>query len=402
MASVELAEVVRRYGAFRAVDEVSVEIRDGELFTILGPSGCGKSTLLRIVAGLDRADSGDIRIGGKLANSAEPAARDVGMVFQNYALYPHLTVRENVAFGLRVRKVPRREADRQVDEIAAILEIADLLDRKPRQLSGGQRQRVALGRALVRRPSVLLMDEPLSNLDTLLREKMRVEIRRLHNRLGLTTIYVTHDQQEALAMSDRVMIMNRGRVEQVGPPLEVLHEPSTEFAARFVGSPPMNLIRMQVHEASETQVTLQAVDGDGAWVQGPASGALACGQQFWVGVRPADLDVSPTAGTRSGLVVPVVMDVAELARDGVLLHCSYAGRNVVATAGAGDPIPALGERTLVSAPWGSLTFYGCDDGRRVRATGVSVRWPEPATAAASTSWAPGDPYGDGGLGGDAR
>lgn len=402
MASVELAGVVRRYGAFRAVDEVSIQIQDGELFTILGPSGCGKSTLLRMIAGLDHADEGDIRIGGKLVNTAEPAARDVGMVFQNYALYPHLSVRENVAFGLRVRKVPRKDADRQVDEIAKLLEIADLLDRKPRQLSGGQRQRVALGRALVRRPGVLLMDEPLSNLDTLLREKMRVEIRRLHNRLGLTTIYVTHDQQEALAMSDRVMIMNRGHVEQVGLPLEVLREPSTEFAARFVGSPPMNLVQMQISDASETQVTMQPADGGGAWAQGPATGSMAGGEQFWVGVRPDDLHLSASAGVGDGLALPVVMDVAELARDGVLLHCSYGGRDVVATARSDEPIPGLGERALLVAPWESLAFYGCSDGRRIRSAASAGMWAQPASAGASMSWTSGDGFAARRLGGGAR
>lgn len=391
--------MVRKYGTFRAVDEVSIQIRDGELFTILGPSGCGKSTLLRIIAGLDHADGGDVRIGGKLVNMAEPAARDVGMVFQNYALYPHLSVRENVAFGLRVRRVPRREADRQVGEIAKLLEIADLLDRKPRQLSGGQRQRVALGRALVRRPPVLLMDEPLSNLDTLLREKMRVEIRRLHNRLGLTTIYVTHDQQEALAMSDRVMIMNRGRVEQVGLPLEVLEEPSTEFAARFVGSPPMNLVQMQISDASETEVTMQPDDGGGAWAQGPASGSMGRGEQVWVGARPGDLHVSAPGAGGDGLLLPVVMDVAELARDGVLLHCSYGGRDVVATAKSGEPIPALGERALLFAPWDSLAFYRCSDGSRIRSAACTSLLPQPAPAGASASWTTGDGFVEQSLGG---
>jgi sn-glycerol 3-phosphate transport system ATP-binding protein len=246
MATVSLRNVSKSFegGAAAAVVDVSLEVEDGAFVTLVGPSGCGKSTTLRMIAGLEAASAGEIRIGDRLANDVHPADRDVAMVFQSYALYPHMSVFDNIAYGLRRRRVDRREIGRRVEEVAELLHLEGLLQRKPAQLSGGQRQRVALGRAIVRRPSVFLMDEPLSNLDAQLRVGMRTELLKLHASLGITTIYVTHDQVEAMTMSERVVVMNRGRVEQQGPPLQVYARPDTLFVARFIGTPPMNVVSL--------------------------------------------------------------------------------------------------------------------------------------------------------------
>jgi sn-glycerol 3-phosphate transport system ATP-binding protein len=243
MAGVTLNQVRKTYqGGVDAVKGVSFDVPDGAFCVLVGPSGCGKSTLLRMVAGLERITSGDISIGARIVNEIEPADRDIAMVFQNYALYPHMSVYDNIAYGLKNRKTPKDEIDRRVREAAKILAIEPLLDRKPRQLSGGQRQRVAMGRAIVRKPQVFLFDEPLSNLDAKLRVQMRVEIKKLQKSFGVTAIYVTHDQVEAMTMSDILVVMNGGEVEQIGTPTEIYRHPATRFVATFIGSPPMNLI----------------------------------------------------------------------------------------------------------------------------------------------------------------
>ncbi|MBF0678704.1 MAG: sn-glycerol-3-phosphate import ATP-binding protein UgpC [Devosia sp.] len=242
MATINLVDLKKDYGNIPAVKGVNLSVADGELIVLVGPSGCGKSTLLRMVAGLETVTSGRIEIGGRDVVKAEPAERDIAMVFQNYALYPHMTVRGNLEYGLKNRGTPREEIDRRVKEAADILEIGPMLDRKPRQLSGGQRQRVAMGRAIVREPAAFLFDEPLSNLDAKLRVQMRVEIRKLQRRLKTTSLYVTHDQLEAMTLADRLVVMNGGLVEQIGTPTEVYDRPETLFVAGFIGSPPMNLI----------------------------------------------------------------------------------------------------------------------------------------------------------------
>lgn len=242
MADVLVQHVSKRFGTSAAVQDVSLDIRDGEFVVLVGPSGCGKSTTLRMIAGLEEISSGDILIGGVSMASVPPKDRNVAMVFQNYALYPHMTVEQNMSFGLRLRHTPKDEIRRRVSEAAEILGIASLLGRRPRELSGGERQRVAMGRAIVRKPSVFLFDEPLSNLDAKLRVKMRTEIKRLHQTLGATTVYVTHDQVEAMTLADKMVVMNKGRIEQIGAPLDVYNSPSTEFVATFVGSPSMNLL----------------------------------------------------------------------------------------------------------------------------------------------------------------
>ncbi len=242
MANINLVDLKKDYGNTPAVKGVNLDVADGELIVLVGPSGCGKSTLLRMVAGLESVTSGRIEIGGRDVVKAEPAQRDIAMVFQNYALYPHMSVRGNLEYGLKNRGTPREEIDRRVKEAADILEIGPMLDRKPRQLSGGQRQRVAMGRAIVREPAAFLFDEPLSNLDAKLRVQMRVEIRKLQRRLKTTSLYVTHDQLEAMTLADRLVVMNGGLVEQIGTPTEVYDRPETLFVAGFIGSPPMNLI----------------------------------------------------------------------------------------------------------------------------------------------------------------
>ncbi|MFD2648877.1 sn-glycerol-3-phosphate import ATP-binding protein UgpC [Devosia albogilva] len=243
MATIQLSSVKKVYaGNVTAIHNLDLDIKDGELVVLVGPSGCGKSTLLRMIAGLETITDGTIAIDGQVVNQKEPAERDIAMVFQNYALYPHMTVRGNLEYGLKNRGTPRDEINRRVADAARILEIEQFLDRKPRQLSGGQRQRVAMGRAIVRQPKAFLFDEPLSNLDAKLRGQMRIEIKRLQRNLGTTSVYVTHDQLEAMTLADRLVVMNAGRIEQVGAPMELYDRPESLFVAGFIGSPPMNLI----------------------------------------------------------------------------------------------------------------------------------------------------------------
>ena len=253
MAAISIRNVVKSYGvgakATEVIHGVDAEIADGEFVVIVGPSGCGKSTLLRMVAGLEEITGGEIAIGGRVVNDVEPADRDIAMVFQNYALYPHMTVFDNMAYGLKIAKVPLAEIKTRVDKAAKILELGGYLARKPRELSGGQRQRVAMGRAIVRQPQVFLFDEPLSNLDAKLRAQTRLEIQKLHAELGVTSLFVTHDQVEAMTLAERMIVMNAGRMEQIGTPEEVYHHPATTFVAGFIGSPPMNLIKGQADGA---------------------------------------------------------------------------------------------------------------------------------------------------------
>ena len=250
MADVTLRHVVKRFDEVEAVRNIDLDIPNNEFVVLVGPSGCGKSTTLRMIAGLEEVSEGEIFIGGELVNDLPPKDRDIAMVFQNYALYPHMTVFENMAFGLRLRHFPKTEIRQRVEQAARILDITDLLDRRPKQLSGGQRQRVAMGRAIVRNPKVFLFDEPLSNLDAKLRVQMRIEIKKVHQKVRTTTVYVTHDQVEAMTLADRVVVMNKGRIEQIGTPNELYHKPATRFVAGFIGSPAMNFIPCHLEEAA--------------------------------------------------------------------------------------------------------------------------------------------------------
>jgi len=250
MATVKLDNIKKRFGSVEVIHGVSTTIQDSEFIVIVGPSGCGKSTLLRMVAGLESISEGEISIAGKRVNDLEPMDRDIAMVFQNYALYPHMSVAQNMGYGLKIAKMAKDEIDRKVQAAAELLQLEPYLNRRPRDLSGGQRQRVAMGRAIVREPAVFLFDEPLSNLDAKLRVQMRLEIRDLQNRLGITSLYVTHDQVEAMTMADRMIVMNAGRAEQIGTPLEVYEQPKTLFAAQFIGSPSMNVFDATVQNGN--------------------------------------------------------------------------------------------------------------------------------------------------------
>ena len=282
MASVDISQVRKSFGSTEVLHGVDVEIPDGEFVVLVGPSGCGKSTLLRLIAGLEEINAGEISIDGRVVNHVPPKERDVAMVFQNYALYPHMTVYDNMAFSLRLRRASRAEMDQAVEKAASILNLGEYLKRYPRQLSGGQRQRVAMGRAIVRDPKVFLFDEPLSNLDAKLRVQMRTEIKELHQNLKTTTVYVTHDQIEAMTMADRIVIMNEGMVEQIGAPLEVYDAPSNRFVAGFIGSPAMNFLEGTVQGSSvET--------GTGVTLPLPESRGAENGRRVVYGVRPEHL-----------------------------------------------------------------------------------------------------------------
>ena len=278
MAKVHLNKVVKRYGGLDVVHAISLDIAHGEFVVLVGPSGCGKSTTLRMVAGLEDISGGEIVIGDRIVNDLPPRERNISMVFQNYALYPHMTVRENLGFSLKIANRSAAEIKTAVDEAAEILSLTPLLDRKPGALSGGQRQRVAMGRAIVRHPDVFLFDEPLSNLDAKLRTQMRVEIKKLHQRLGTTVIYVTHDQIEAMTLADRIVIMRDGHIVQIGTPLEVFENPVNSFVATFIGSPPMNLLDAVVQDG-------QVVLGDGTRLPLPPGFAVTNGRRVHFGVR---------------------------------------------------------------------------------------------------------------------
>jgi multiple sugar transport system ATP-binding protein len=289
LAQVELNKLVKRYGAYEALHGVDMRVEDGEFVVLVGPSGCGKSTLLRMIAGLEAISDGTISINGRVVNTVRPKERDIAMVFQSYALYPHMTVRKNMSFALKLAGLPRQDIDTAVERAAGILGLGPLLERKPKQLSGGQRQRVAMGRAIVRNPQVFLFDEPLSNLDAKLRVQMRAEIKELHQRLGATTVYVTHDQIEAMTMADKIVVMRDGYIEQIGHPLELYDRPQNRFVAGFIGSPAMNFIEGVV--GTEHDGLFAANDGTSVPV--PAAPTSAKGKLTAIGIRPEDLSIVP-------------------------------------------------------------------------------------------------------------
>src|SRR3954462_12747219 len=328
MAQVVLSQINKFYdGAVHAVKDVNLDIRDREFMVFVGPSGCGKTTTLRMIAGLEEISSGDIRIGTQRVNDLAPMDRDIAMVFQNYALYPHMSVFDNMAFGLKMRKFEKDEIRKRVQDAAEILGIQDLLKRKPRQLSGGQRQRVALGRAIVRHPQVFLFDEPLSNLDAKLRVQMRVELKKLHDRLGTTAIYVTHDQVEAMTLGDRVVVMRDGLVQQVGEPLELYNEPANRFVAGFLGSPSMNFTTVQVNRNNGA---IWAANS-GMQIKAPPEFANRLGryvgQEVTLGIRPEDLHVA-SAADPTELGFDVVVEVVEKLGSEILLDVAAGARTV--------------------------------------------------------------------------
>ncbi|MEQ9258861.1 MAG: sn-glycerol-3-phosphate ABC transporter ATP-binding protein UgpC [Roseovarius sp.] len=347
MATVTLQNIHKSFGPTEVIKGVDIDIADGEFIVIVGPSGCGKSTLLRMVAGLETITSGDLLIGGKRANDLEPMDRDIAMVFQNYALYPHMSVAQNMGYGLRIARLPKAQIEAKVREAAKLLQLEALLDRKPRELSGGQRQRVAMGRAIVREPSVFLFDEPLSNLDAKLRVQMRLEIRELQAKLGITALYVTHDQVEAMTMADRMIVMNAGVAEQIGSPLDVYEHPQTLFAAQFIGSPSMNIVKAEVQGGR-----LMAGSADLGHVQAP-DGPVS------LGIRPEHV-----ASQDDG---PLVMNVSQTEPLGAntLLHGQMAGAPFTASLAGVHHLTGKGQTLRFGVASGNLHLFDTESGKRL-------------------------------------
>jgi sn-glycerol 3-phosphate transport system ATP-binding protein len=355
MASISIRQVVKRYGhgpkANQVIHGVNAEIADGEFIVIVGPSGCGKSTLLRMVAGLEEISDGEISIGGRVVNDIEPAQRDIAMVFQNYALYPHMSVFDNMAYGLKIQKVPPAEIKARVDKAAKILELQPYLARKPRELSGGQRQRVAMGRAIVRQPAVFLFDEPLSNLDAKLRAQTRLEIQKLHRELGITSLFVTHDQVEAMTLAQRMIVMNAGRMEQFGTPEEVYARPATTFVAGFIGAPPMNLLKGTAEGKRFTTAgqTLELPQ------PAPRNGALI------MGLRPEHANFFETSDTGW----PLTVEVVETLGAERLVYCRL-GEDLFTVRIEGTlPAPKAGSTAVLHAPAEHLHWFDAESGQRV-------------------------------------
>ena len=361
MASLHLSGVTKRFDQTLAVDDVHLSVADREFLVLLGPSGCGKSTLLRLIAGLETPTAGEIRIGDRAVDGLPPAERDLAMVFQSYALYPHKTVRRNIEVPLRSRKVPKVERERMVAEAARALSLTDLLDRKPAQLSGGQRQRVALARAIVRRPAVFLMDEPLSNLDATLRVQTRAELIELRQRLEATFVYVTHDQVEAMTMADRIAVIQEGRIQQVGPPTEVYDRPANTMVARFIGSPPMNLLRGSLATGPDGAVVLRLPGID--HVALPAEvvpAAAAPGRGIVVGVRPEHVAIDPHGP------LPATVRLVEALGHERVVHCELAdGDRVAVRIGARGPAPADGETVRLTPELERLHLFDEAGGERL-------------------------------------
>ena len=311
MAKINLNNIKKSFGKNTVIQDLSVDINDGELIVIVGPSGCGKSTLLRMIAGLEEVNSGDIIINNKNVNNLEPMERNIAMVFQNYALYPHMTVFENMSYGLKIQKTPKDEINSRVKEAAEILELSELLERKPNQLSGGQRQRVAMGRAIVRKPDVFLFDEPLSNLDAKLRVQMRLEIKKLQRKLNVTSLYVTHDQVEAMTLADKMIVMNEGNVEHIGTPLDVYQQPKSLFTAQFIGSPAMNILKGTA-DGNEIKIGDFKIKSENSY-----SGEVN------FGIRPEHLTIDDNGPIKAAV------EFIELIGSNTLIHCRIKNSNEV-------------------------------------------------------------------------
>lgn len=351
MSKLILRDLVKRYGDTEVLHSIDLTVDEGEFVVLVGPSGCGKSTTLRMIAGLEEITEGTIEIGGRIVNNLEPKERNIAMVFQNYAIYPHMTVRRNIGFGLKTSKLSKADKNARIDEVAETLSMTDLLERKPSQLSGGQRQRVAIGRAMVRDPAVFLFDEPLSNLDAQLRTQMRLEIKKLHTRVGKMMVFVTHDQVEAMTLADRIVIMKDGHIQQIGTPAEVYHSPANTFVAQFIGAPAMNLL-----EAEGTGDGVKLWNGAEVKVPGLA---IPEGRPVTFGIRPEDLK-SGTGGILSGTVT-----VAEPLGSETLVYVDVDGREINATAPGRTP-PKAGDQI-------SLSLSGEDAHLFDNASGLSLR-----------------------------
>ena len=359
MPSVSFDHVYKQFGNTRVVEDFDLTVADGELLVLVGGSGSGKSTILRMLAGLEPVTSGAIRIDSRDVTALPSRERDVAMVFQDYALYPHMTVRENLSLGLRLRKVPRQEIDRRVEWAGSILELAPLLDRKPKQLSGGQRQRVAMGRAMVREPMVFLFDEPLSNLDAGLRAQMRIEIGALQRRLKTTTVYVTHDQVEAMTLGDRIVVLADGRIQQIGPPIELYRAPVNRFVAGFIGTPRMNFVEGRLEKQSGA--TMFVADGARVQLARPLSTASGPSASVTLGVRPEDLQLftpdssgSPSSDTLRGRVVLV-----ERLGGTSHIHFDVGAHRLMASVSNGE-LPQVGDNVAVRVPGERVHLFAAD------------------------------------------
>jgi multiple sugar transport system ATP-binding protein len=355
MAEVRIEKVFKRYGDVQVVHGIDLTVEEKEFVVLVGPSGCGKSTTLRMIAGLEEISDGQIAIDDRVVNRVAPKDRDVAMVFQNYALYPHLNVADNMAFGLRIRRMPKNRINQQISEVASILELTDYLHRKPAELSGGQRQRVAMGRAIVRHPKVFLFDEPLSNLDAKLRTQMRAEIRRLHNRLGVTSIYVTHDQVEAMTLADRIVVMNDGNIEQVGTPMELFMEPANTFVAGFLGSPPMNQMKGKLIEGG--------VDVSGTKIRLPAASGNDVGREVIVGIRPEHVTLEAGEATS---VLPIDLDLVEPLGSEALLHAQHDRERLVFKTDTNGSVAHLSGIRQVHLPMGLVKIFDAATGQAVK------------------------------------
>jgi sn-glycerol 3-phosphate transport system ATP-binding protein len=359
VAQVHLRGIRKSYDKLEVIHGIDMEIADGEFIVIVGPSGCGKSTLLRMVAGLERITGGEVAIGERTVNELEPKDRDIAMVFQNYALYPHMSVYENMAYGLKIRKLSRDDIDTRVRKAARTLELDKLLDRRPRQLSGGQRQRVAMGRAIVREPAVFLFDEPLSNLDAKLRVQMRLEIKRLQRELGVTSIYVTHDQVEAMTLADRLIVMNAGVADQIGTPMEVYDRPASMFVAGFIGSPAMNFLAAKVGEGGRT-VDLAGAGNARAALRLPRPPSVPVGTPVAVGVRPEHLEAAADGP------LEFEIELAEPLGADTLLHGRFgATRELVTVRQDGHVRAQPGEKRRFSIDPDRVHLFDSQSGRRV-------------------------------------
>jgi multiple sugar transport system ATP-binding protein len=352
MASVEIRDVRKAFGPAQILHGVSVDIADGEFVILVGPSGCGKSTLLRMIAGLESITGGEIRINDRIVNDVPPKERDIAMVFQNYALYPHMTVADNMGFSLKLKKAPKAEIEARVRKAADILGLANLLDRYPRQLSGGQRQRVAMGRAIVRDPQVFLFDEPLSNLDAKLRVAMRAEVKELHQRLQTTTVYVTHDQIEAMTMADKIVVMHDGRVEQIGAPLDLYDRPGNRFVAGFIGSPAMNFIEGRIDPGA------RFLGGSGVNLALDGAAAAHQGRAVTLGIRPEHLELGP-----GGLEVEVV--VVEPTGSEVQVNARLASGEEIVAVFRERHLFSPGERIGLRPRAGLLHLFDAASGERL-------------------------------------
>jgi multiple sugar transport system ATP-binding protein len=361
MAQVQLENVRKEYdNGFVAVHDATFTIADGEFVVLVGPSGCGKSTTLRMIAGLEEITSGTLRIGERVVNNVPPKERDIAMVFQNYALYPHLNVFENMAFGLRLRRYPSAQIDERVREASRLLDLDEVLERKPKALSGGQRQRVALGRAIVRKPQVFLFDEPLSNLDAKLRVQTRTEISRLHRRLGATTVYVTHDQVEAMTMGDRIVVLKDGLIQQIAPPLELYERPANRFVAGFIGSPAMNFLEGNAHREGEA---LLFGDDDDLRIPLPIARRNGDAGAVSLGIRPEGLTVVPGPGDG---VMDMTVELLEPMGNEIFVH-ARRGRHTVVARVPPQPLPAPGESISLRVETERTHLFDAETGERIGA-----------------------------------